>query len=138
MRIMSKVHIRIVNLRDYALYRDEVLIRVDRSSPVGSPYHLDDKNDPSQRSLVCELYHDYFSKIVDKSITNEQLNSFYAYPINRAAFLGYIQYITSMAKKRRVALGCWCAPRQCHAETIKAYIEEQLEKQGYTISKGGD
>lgn len=42
--------IRIVNLKNYSLNTGEVLIKVDRSSPVGNPFYMHDK---SERDEVC-------------------------------------------------------------------------------------
>lgn len=110
--------IRIVNLRNYKLSKDEVLIKVDRSTAVGNPYPMIHEG---QRDEVCDDYKKYFYIIIntyrntDTKIDTKDLN-----------FLKYIGYIVNTAKKHDVALGCWCAPRRCHAETIKEFVESVI------------
>ena len=51
------MNLRIVNLRTYTPVPGEVLIKVDRSSPVGNKFHM--KNE-SMRDEVCDKYKTYF------------------------------------------------------------------------------
>lgn len=95
--------IRIVNLRTYKPVSGEVLIKVDRSTPVGNPFYMKDE---SMRDEVCRRYDSHFP----------------LYMQNNKAFSDYINHIVDVAKKHNIALGCWCYPKRCHAETIKAYI----------------
>lgn len=97
--------IRIVNLRSYHPVMGEVLFKVDRSSPVGNPFYMKDE---SHRDEVCDKYETYF---------NAQIKM-------NPAFRHYIADIAGTAKSKNIALGCWCAPKRCHAETIKKFIEE--------------
>lgn len=99
--------IRIVNLRNYNLHEGEVLIKVDRSTAVGNPFFM---RDESMRDEVCDKYAQYFDKMFGRQ--NE--------------FTTSIHNIVRIAKEHNVALGCWCAPKRCHAETIKKYIESVL------------
>lgn len=101
--------IRIINLRNYTLKPNEVLIKVDRSTVVGNPFPM---HNETQRNEVCDKYAEYFAQQM---------------PINKA-FHAYIGNIYRTAKKQDVALGCWCAPKRCHAETIKTFIEQHLKE----------
>lgn len=38
----------------------------------------------------------------------------------------YVTFIYQKALKQDVALACWCAPKRCHTETIKRFIEKCL------------
>ena len=96
--------IRIVNLRNYVHNSNEVLFKVDRTSPVGNPFYMHNEAD---RDTVCEKYNDYFKTKfgVDREFTD------------------YIKQIIITSQVHDIALGCWCYPKRCHAETIKAFIE---------------
>ncbi len=99
--------IRIVNLRNYKLHENEVLIKVDRTSPVGNPFIM---HNESERDKVCDKYEEYFQNSKE-----------------RDRFMNYLRIIYTKAKTQDVALGCWCYPKRCHAETIKNFIEENLK-----------
>ena len=100
--------IRIVNLRNYKATANETLIRVDRSTVVGNPFPM---HAETQRNEVCDKYEAYFNNII-------------AHPEDNKEFMDYLRNIYRVAKQTDVALGCWCAPKRCHAETIKAFIEK--------------
>lgn len=118
--------IRIINLRNYRLRDGEVLIKVDRSSVLGNPYYMNGESF-SQREYVCDMYqYEYFNKITDKNMSDEDVNKYLGKRINRSAFMNELRRIYVIAKEQDVALGCWCAPRRCHAETIKNFIESVL------------
>ena len=104
--------IRIINLKNYKLNENEVLIKVDRTTTVGNPFIM---HNESERDEVCDKYDEYFNNIVIKDIRKD------------TKFMDYLRYIYKIAKKQNVALGCWCAPKRCHAETIKSFIEEAFK-----------
>lgn len=103
-------NIRIVNLRNHkADPMNETLIKIDRSSLLGNPYYMQYEG---QRDEVCDKYETYFKdKIKSDRKFIEELNT-----------------ICEIAKSRNIALGCWCYPKRCHAETIKEYIENTLNE----------
>lgn len=83
--------------------------RVDRASPIGNPFYMANEN---MRNDVCDKYEVYF---------NEQMKTNFK-------FRQYAESILNALKiYRRVALYCWCAPKRCHAETIKHWLEQQLQ-----------
>jgi len=95
--------IQIMNLR-FSKPKHPWDIKVDRSTPVGNPYEM--KNE-SERDLVCDQYADWF---------------YYA-AHNQNHFI-YIEKLVSIYKEYgKINLFCWCAPKRCHAETIKEYLE---------------
>jgi hypothetical protein len=104
------VSIRIVNFKTYKpLHKNELLMKVDRSSMLGNPYFM---NDESKRDEVCDKYEKYFFERLE---VDEQ-------------FAKAVQNIIDCAKAGfDIALCCWCAPKRCHAETIKRYVESKLK-----------
>ena len=110
--------IRIVNLRTYRAVEGEVLIKVDRSSVLGNPFFM---HNESERDLVCDQYEEYFYKQVPKN----------------AAFTNALRNIYRVMQTQDVALGCWCYPKRCHAETIMRFLNKaaltatQREKENY-------
>lgn len=102
--------LRIVNLNNYKLLPNEVLIKVDRTSPLGNPFKMKDYT-KSERNRVCDEYEAYFYSKVKET----------------GAFRTEVIKIYSLAKQgHKVALACHCVPQRCHAETIKEFVESYL------------
>ena len=99
--------IEIVNLKNLRNVSDGVVVRVDRTSVLGNPFYM---RDEGQRDEVCDKYADYFNKKVTEK-TDEK-------------FMNELRRIYKLAKTNNVYLACWCAPKRCHAETIKSFIEK--------------
>jgi hypothetical protein len=109
---ISKDLIRIVNIKSYAPLPGEVLIRIDRQTPVGNPYAMKDMSQ-AERDRVCDEYQKYFDEKMTANFDQ--------------SFITYIKNILSELRNgKKVALGCWCAPLRCHGLTIKAWLEAQL------------
>jgi len=71
------------------------------------------KEDPSLRQEVCNLYQWHFE---DELLQNPAVQK-------------YLQEIAEYVMNGgNAALECWCSPLQCHAETIKTYIEEVIDE----------
>jgi len=100
-------NIRIVNLRNYVPKENEVLIRVDRTTVLGNPFYM---RNETERDAVCDKYEVYFNT---KLGTDKK-------------FVTALRDIYYSAKTQNVALGCWCFPKRCHAETIKRFIENMF------------
>lgn len=79
---------------------------VDRRSVLGNPYYMYDE---SYRDDVCNKYKIWFDKQVN---TNEEVQ----------VALGKLIELYNQYDELR--LFCWCAPKRCHAETIKKWIED--------------
>jgi len=77
-------------------------------SPLGNPFLLEKE---SQRDLVCDKYGAWLQKRIASSDT------FIVSEIIRLANI-YEQF-------GKLRLFCWCAPKRCHAETIKKIIMEK-------------
>jgi len=79
-------------------------MRVDRVSVLGNPFRMKEE---SERDLVCELYKEGFEK--------HETNS---------AYWRELQHLYKTHQKfGKLNLFCWCAPKRCHADTIKEFLE---------------
>ena len=76
-------------------------------SILGNPYILYNE---SERDLVCDMYEKWFDE-------------------NILMLKDELQRLIEIYKTyHQLNLFCWCAPKRCHGETIKKYIEEQKNK----------
>lgn len=73
-------------------------------SKLGNPFVMPTE---SQRKTVCEMYETYFYGLLTHKKTKEALE----------------RLRERYNKGENFALLCFCYPRQCHAQTIKTYIE---------------
>jgi hypothetical protein len=90
--------IEVVNLahcKDWG--RDDGDIIVDRRTPYGNKYRMMDDSD-SERRRVCDQYSDWLGARLKKSP----------------------DFLLPLIGAKR--LGCWCAPKRCHAESIARAI----------------
>jgi hypothetical protein len=101
--------IKIKNLRS-AQPKNPYDVKVDRSNKVlGNCFHMDDE---SQREEVCVKYIKWFH---DKIIS---CDPYFRHELNRLVTLYRIH--------GKLNLFCWCAPKRCHAETIRNHIINKL------------
>lgn len=83
-------------------------IRINRSSIFGNPFKI---GQDGTRDEVVELYRAYFKSSIEKS----------------AIFEAEVNRLIKMYKRfGQLNLFCWCAPRSCHGEIIKNWIENSL------------
>ena len=81
-------------------------VKVDRSSFFGNGFKMKDE---SERDKVCEQYKKWFyDELFDSTMQAE---------------LFFLKDI--LEKYGKLNLFCWCAPKRCHAETIKEYLESR-------------
>lgn len=98
--------IEVVNLahcKDFG--RDDGDIIVDRRTPFGNRYRMVDDSD-SERDRVCDQYEAWLAGRIQK-------NPNFLLPL--------------IGAKR---LGCWCAPKRCHAESLARAIAKMRGMQG--------
>ena len=101
-----------------ALKTDHTNIRVDRKSALGNPYYMANE---SMRDDVCNKYQAY----LDKSTTTDN-----------PKIMTELKHIYDEVKKgNNVNLQCWCAPKRCHADSIKALIESEIQKENIPMNK---
>lgn len=80
-----------------------------RGSVLGNPRSIEGLD---TRDVVCDWYEDYFA---DQVRTN---------PV----FLNELKRLNNLGHREKVLrLGCFCAPRRCHVETIKRFLEENQD-----------
>jgi hypothetical protein len=88
-------------------------VRVDRDSVLGNPYFMKDE---TQRDKVCDDYAEYFRQ---KLIAFETGNAV----ASTVRFVNKLRSLVEIHQKyNKLRLFCWCAPKRCHAETIRAWI----------------
>lgn len=103
-----KIHILNMRTNPFEGFYGE--FKVDRCTPVGNPFIM---NGEGSREHVCNEYDNWFKVQTIKK---------------NKAFIAYLSQI-----QRELALGsdiflfCWCAPRRCHAETIRDWLLEQIK-----------
>ena len=98
--------IRVVNK-----YKEPNHIYCGRGSALGNPFRMYSE---SQRDEVCDKYEEYFYEQV--------------YVLKNEYMLKELRYIYNKALKGDVNLGCFCAPKRCHCDTIKKFIEEKIQE----------
>ena len=90
-------------------YKEPNHIYCGRGSPVGNPFKV---TNGETRDSVCDSYAVWFHEQIKPGV-NEP-------------FRQYLLKIFYMAQKQDVNLGCFCAPKRCHCDTIKAFLDKQL------------
>lgn len=114
--------IKVVNIRNYKPEKDWVLIKVDRSSVLGNPFKMkfptpamvvrNPNYNKDERNRVCDEYAEYFNRKVKEE----------------GSFRNEVIRIYRLAKSgQNIALGCWCAPKRCHAMHIKQFLDAYLD-----------
>lgn len=80
-----------------------------KNSLLGNPFYMKDEK---QRNRVCNQYEDYFFGKLQSNSKDfvDELSRLIEITIDQ----GYIR------------LGCFCAPKRCHADTIKRFIDNSL------------
>ena len=79
---------------------------------MGNPFHMRNWS-WKERNRVCDQYEKWF-QVVTSSDSDEGLR-----------IREYLEHIASVAKDGDVELICFCAPKRCHGETIKTYLENK-------------
>jgi len=79
-----------------------------RGSVLGNPFKMYSE---IQRDEVCEQYRKYF---YEKVVSDDPV------------ILAELNRILNIARVLPVRLGCFCAPKRCHCDTIKEYLDTCL------------
>lgn len=81
---------------------------ISRGTPLGNPFVMRNEN---ERDSVCDRYRDWLrKKIADGD----------------AAVIGELDLIANKAAGGDVVLGCFCAPKRCHGDSVKEAVLERL------------
>ena len=103
------MNIEIKNLRNHEFHNEPWQFRVDRGTPVGNPYYM---HDESERDAVCNKYELHFKwLLVHSDQAKEYLNSM----------------LDALKQYGHIELYCWCAPKRCHARTIRGWLNAQIK-----------
>lgn len=103
--------IEICNLRKETPFKPYDF-EVDRKSPLGNPFYMGHE---INRNSVCEKYAEWF----------------YHATHNQAFYILLSEMIKTYKQYGKLRLFCWCAPKRCHAETIKKYLENEKNSNFY-------
>lgn len=113
--------IEIHNLKEIRPAREYDFI-VDRTSPVGSPFYI---TTSLNRANVCDAYQRFFENKM-LVVEGQHLG------VETYEFRNYVNKMLEAYKKHgKLRLFCWCAPKRCHAETIKNWLEQQARTKDY-------
>lgn len=99
--------IHIINKKTFKREPNQIYFSVDRSSPLGNPFFMSSE---SQRDAVCDQYETYFYQMLAENVNKPFIEALY-------------KIIKAHLSGADVYLACWCAPKRCHAETIKRFAE---------------
>jgi hypothetical protein len=79
---------------------------IGRPSPLGNPFRMATE---AERDVVCDRYARWFQQRIDADDARvmDELRRLYRWHREHG----------------ELVLGCYCAPRRCHGDTIKAYLE---------------
>lgn len=84
---------------------------IGRGSALGNPFAMNNYSD-AERDRVCDAYKVWINRQI--LLRNPQV----IYELNR---------LHKLAKhSNSLELSCFCAPKRCHGDTIKALLEEKL------------
>ena len=112
-----KLVIKVVNK-----YKEPNHINCGRGSALGNPMEMHDESD---RDAVCDFYERWFYSRVDEPNFLYNLNKPYWDKTPQEQML---KNLFRLALKQDVNLGCSCAPKRCHCDTIKTFLENKLEE----------
>lgn len=82
-----------------------------RGSVFGNPFVMVDKSD-KERNRVCDEFEKYFFEKIE---TKDRL------------FIDELNYIFKLSKTKDINLGCFCAPKRCHCDIIKNFVDNMKE-----------
>lgn len=108
---MINDEIKIKNLRSCKVQNDYD-IKVDRSNSIlGNKFYMSSE---VMRDVVCDKYEEWIREKInnkDVAVINE---------LHRLIKI-YLEY-------GQLNLFCWCAPKRCHAESIKRILIEMMQE----------
>ncbi|OJY94393.1 MAG: hypothetical protein BGP25_05225 [Lysobacterales bacterium 63-13] len=81
-------------------------VNIARPSYLGNPFII---GVHGGRDSVCDQYEQWFE---------DQLRA------GDVLLLGTLKRLLLLSQKQDLVLGCYCAPRRCHGETIKRFLED--------------
>lgn len=86
-------------------------IRADRKSSLGNPFYMADE---SKRDDVCNKFEEWMKQ---QLLINP-----------KGEFCEALREVYRKSRGGHVHLQCWCAPKRCHCNSIKNFIDEHTQK----------
>ena len=85
----------------------------------------------SDRDKVCDEYITWFYECVDEPNFLDKVDmgttgKFYRVTPQESQLISIFRYMIDSDKD--VNLSCFCAPKRCHVDTIKTFLENKLEE----------
>ena len=114
------MNIAIINL---STYRGDLsaVTRADRRTCFGNPFIMKNKDDDTERDKVILAYREYLW--ANHNLNNDQVVTG---KIPSKVLISELTKLLAIAKEKPLILGCWCAPKKCHCDVIKSYLEWRL------------
>ena len=85
-------------------------VYIGRPSPLGNPFIMRNQSD-EERNRVCDAYEAWFKAQLEE---------------NNPAMLDELRRLYKLARQGPLVLGCFCAPKRCHGDTIKQFLCSKL------------
>jgi len=110
-------------------YKEPNHVYCGRGSPLGNPFYMSSE---FERDKVCDQYQDWFYKHVDEVsfidiYKGDRAHIPHGMPPNSPQTTMVLE-IFAAALEGDVNLGCFCAPKRCHCDTIKQFLDNKLEE----------
>ena len=103
--------IKIINLRN-SKPANPYDVYIDRRGDVGNPIFMEGEE---TRDLVCDQYNIRFNHMIKAK--------------NSPFYKEIKLFLDIYEEYGKLNLFCWCAPKRCHGEKIKKWIEENYNKE---------
>lgn len=84
---------------------------IGRGTPLGNPFVMKNYSD-EERNRVCDEYDVWFNKQIENN--------------NPKVMRELDKIIEILKRDGKIILGCFCAPKRCHGDTIKRYLMNRL------------
>lgn len=101
--------VKVVNIRTYSFGPNDISIPIHRPYALGNPFPLADVNNIIDREECIEKYRQWFYKQISD---------------NNKAILNQLNFLKKLHNENyNVILCCFCAPKKCHGNVIKEWLE---------------
>lgn len=105
--------IKVVNKYEerHTYYKGRV-IYCGRGSVLGNPFVMLNQSD-KERNRVCDEFEKYFFEKIE---------------IKDKDFINTLNYIFEESQNKDINLSCFCAPKRCHCDIIKNFVDNMKVK----------
>lgn len=113
-----KIHICNLHRKDglTEILHEPWQVRVDRTSCLGNPYRMRTADD---RDAVCDKYHLWLENVCKSGLKAWKQTGFNTSTVE---FKEIIRITNIYLKYKKLYLYCHCAPKRCHAKSIRAAV----------------